>query len=275
MNTEGPSPIDDILRLCPNFVILDSEQHVFRFAHQSVQEYLEKKEEYGTRRNHAYAASRCFDIYSTKSELKSRGTPTTLQQVKRKMQQANAFRPYARLYCPVHYRSVEGYDNEDLRRSLMRFTEQNSIEDLLHLQRVSDYIWQPTDRDSQSWVGEERDSKAVPPFWRWSWDFHCNYEKRYDHYWELNSALETIYQAESGYALCRASARPYNVLNAACVFGFETFLKTYKVSSDDVNLRLRHGLRDREATPLHMATVAGHSHIVRFLIQKGADVNAL
>ena len=40
--SEGDITIDDLLDLCNNFVVYDDEQDVFRFAHLSVREFLEK-----------------------------------------------------------------------------------------------------------------------------------------------------------------------------------------------------------------------------------------
>ena len=53
-----PIPIETLLDLCANFVILDRELNVFRFAHLSVREFLEEREGFDTASNHAVAAER-------------------------------------------------------------------------------------------------------------------------------------------------------------------------------------------------------------------------
>ena len=59
---KGRTPIsrEVLLNLCANFVILDIELDVFRFAHLSVREFLEKKEEFDAASNHAVAAECCL-----------------------------------------------------------------------------------------------------------------------------------------------------------------------------------------------------------------------
>ena len=55
-----PIPSETLLDLCANFILLDRELDVFRFAHLSVREFLEKKEGYDTASNHAVAAECCL-----------------------------------------------------------------------------------------------------------------------------------------------------------------------------------------------------------------------
>ena len=56
---------DDLLDLCFNFLSLDVELDVFRFAHLSVREYLESKSECEPSRNHALMAECCVRYLST------------------------------------------------------------------------------------------------------------------------------------------------------------------------------------------------------------------
>ena len=57
-------PIETLLDLCANFVILDRELDVFRFAHLSVREFLEEREGFDTASNHAVAAECCLRYLS-------------------------------------------------------------------------------------------------------------------------------------------------------------------------------------------------------------------
>ena len=52
--------VEAVLDLCANFVVLDTELDVFRFAHLSVREFLEKKEGFDAASNHAVAAECCL-----------------------------------------------------------------------------------------------------------------------------------------------------------------------------------------------------------------------
>ena len=51
---------DSILNLCSNFVVLDTEQDVFRFPHLSVREYLETRSEYTAELSNSLAAESCL-----------------------------------------------------------------------------------------------------------------------------------------------------------------------------------------------------------------------
>ncbi len=62
---EAGSLENNILRLCRNLVVLDSEQRTFRFAHQSFREYLLAKSEYTAMEQHALATAKCLDVYLT------------------------------------------------------------------------------------------------------------------------------------------------------------------------------------------------------------------
>ena len=55
-----PIPSEILLDLCANFVILDRELDIFRFAHLSVREFLEEREGFDTASNHAVAAECCL-----------------------------------------------------------------------------------------------------------------------------------------------------------------------------------------------------------------------
>lgn len=52
--------INQILDLCCNLVVLDSELDTFRFAHLSVREFLEKQGEFANDRSNALAAESCL-----------------------------------------------------------------------------------------------------------------------------------------------------------------------------------------------------------------------
>src|SRR5947209_19882078 len=57
--------ITNLLHMCCNMVVLDEELDVFRFAHLSVREYLEGREDYTKIEIHILALERCIDTYIT------------------------------------------------------------------------------------------------------------------------------------------------------------------------------------------------------------------
>ena len=113
-DANSPSPENDILRLCRNLVVFDSERRLFRFSHQSVREYLLKRPEYTAVEQHNLAAERCLNIYLTE-HLEIPITPKMKQH-------NNILRRYAQVYWPVHFKHVEGSLSTQLKKSVSRFT---------------------------------------------------------------------------------------------------------------------------------------------------------
>jgi hypothetical protein len=83
-----------VLDICCNLVVLDKEIHIFRFAHLSVREYLESREDYTEYESHRLAAERCVDTLI--SEL------TSKLPLESMVKQDSVLRHYATLYWPVH-----------------------------------------------------------------------------------------------------------------------------------------------------------------------------
>ena len=110
----------DILSVCCNFVVLDLEQGVFRFAHLSVLEYLEARSEYGLFETHSLAFERCLDVYMTASIGSEREELT--------IQQNRTLKPYAELFWAVHYRNIEiSYLIGNIPEKLSQFLYRDSI----------------------------------------------------------------------------------------------------------------------------------------------------
>lgn len=58
---------DDLVDLCSSFVVYDAALDVFRFAHLSVREFLETKDDYEPDKNHAVIAKLCLKYLSNSS----------------------------------------------------------------------------------------------------------------------------------------------------------------------------------------------------------------
>lgn len=56
---------EDLVDLCSDFVVSDTELNVFRFSHLSVREFLEAKDEYRPDKTHALAVEGCLRYLST------------------------------------------------------------------------------------------------------------------------------------------------------------------------------------------------------------------
>ena len=110
---EEGSPENDVLRLCRNLVVMDSEQRTFRFAHQSVREYLLGKSEYTIMKQHALATERCLDVYLTE--------PSPDPGLSRSVQQNDFLKRYAGAYWPVHYTYVGECEFPETHAKVSRF----------------------------------------------------------------------------------------------------------------------------------------------------------
>jgi hypothetical protein len=91
--------IEDLLDACCNLVVIDLEMDVFRFAHLSVREYLESRQDYTLSDAHTLALERCLDAHT----YRPLGTPPMDSVV----QQNSIFRPYSTLYWPMHCQSLQ------------------------------------------------------------------------------------------------------------------------------------------------------------------------
>ena len=128
-NGEAGSPENDILRLCRNLVVLDSEQKTFRFAHQSVREYLLGRSEYTVMEQHARATERCLDVYLTE--------PSPSSRVPRTVQQNNILKDYAEVYWPVHYKYIEDCEFHEIQEKVSHFLMKGSRTSHFYIQWAS------------------------------------------------------------------------------------------------------------------------------------------
>jgi hypothetical protein len=87
----------NILDICCNLGVLDEELDIFRFAHLSVQEYLESRLDYTPSEGHALAVESCLLTYLEKqSQVK----------VAAKDMQHTSFQKYSTIYWLVHYQYI-------------------------------------------------------------------------------------------------------------------------------------------------------------------------
>lgn len=105
---------EDILGLCCNFVVLDTELDTFRLAHLSVREYLEGRSEYSSSNTHILAVERCLEEYATESIFSPLSERTPEQAVSHcATQRTSILWEYATLFWVVHYEKVEFHHGRD------------------------------------------------------------------------------------------------------------------------------------------------------------------
>jgi ankyrin repeat protein len=90
---------EQIVATCRNIVVHDQDLDVLRFAHLSVQDYLESRDRFTTNENESVVAERCLDVVSA--------TYSTLQVPGQTLQQNLDLQAYATVHWPFHYRNIE------------------------------------------------------------------------------------------------------------------------------------------------------------------------
>ncbi|MCJ1273176.1 hypothetical protein MMC21_000965 [Puttea exsequens] len=262
---QARSPENDILRLCCNLVVLDSERRTFRFAHQSVQEYLLTLSRYTSLEQHSLATQRCLDVYLNTSTLASSALLS--------IQQNEVFRDYAQIYWPVHYTCIKDTELPEIEEMVSRFLVQESTTSQLY----------------KDWVSHLQSR------------FHTYFLTGN----LISQSLGLAWFDSLGARLRFPMSRPETPVSLACAFGLLRFLETYPLSESDLKQVYQVGmdrytaliiaaheghqqvvqlLLDRGAninalyghydTALMVASGEGHHQVTRLLLDKGADINA-
>ena len=260
---EEGSPENDVLRLCRNFVVIDSEQRTFRFAHQSVREYLLGKLEYTVMRQHALATERCLDVYLTE--------PAPGLRISRNVQQNDILEAYAGAYWPVHYTYVGECDFPKTHEKVSRF--------LMEGTRTSNYYlqWVSSIRSKDDEHGNPGLNQAL------------GLVRRDPLRWQLYSAIstpETYRSVACAFGFSKFLKEPalsimevnqcqkvgqydYTFLLFAVEYGYDQIVQLLLDRGADVNAQGR-----LYGNALQAASERGHDKIVQMLLDRGADVNA-
>ena len=262
-----------LLDLCFNFVVLDKDLNIFRFAHLSVREYLEAKGCYETAMSHAMAAEWC--LYQLTSNFKM---------------EYDTFVPfeYAYWYWPLHLsKSGDRRRKEKLGMLFQEFVKPRSpafrryshmIKTLLGRKKVV------ADGYMKRRIGSMISSPPDPVFAACAWGFCEIVEARPDvqpkSFSLLNSQLHTplIVSCEFGqYEMASLLLDRGFGLEAKGFDGATALAGAVMYGHDDVvQLLLERGANIQEAETPQLCTAAfkGYENIVKLLINHSADVNA-
>ncbi|KAF6809884.1 ankyrin repeat domain-containing protein [Colletotrichum musicola] len=244
--------LNQVMVLCANLVIMDAKCNIIRFAHQSVQDFLQRQEAFATASAHSLLASVCLDTCL-------RG-PSTTFDLSLKIP-SDGFYVYAAMYWPVHSEIALALD-----------TETGSTNTLTHdvTTFIFDEEWETT-LPFDSWISSIQEISRIIP------KYHV-----------MNPILEAIPGSEFGFlfllstfglsdvldtVLSNISELNVNIQNnightplyLAASFGHLKSIKT--LVSRGANINVECGWY---GSPLHVASFSGHLEVVDLLLQLGA-----
>ena len=232
-----PLSLDLLLDLCFNFIDVDSQLNVFRFAHLSVREYLESKSDYERTSNHALAAECCVRLLSSDEVIKRGG-------------------------CVGHIATDETTDPtfwEDIALRLTDFHEYACIHWAFHLASSGNFRLNSPLIDLSYAFMMDHEQATSDAYWVWNRDaYWCCLNMRYGDFMGLRDELR--------WAISSYAAADY--LFAACVWGFEDILKIrIRAALNPINGQVIHD----SGRALGLAAKFGKYTAVRLLLEHGAD----
>ena len=238
LDPENPplSP-DSLLDLCFNFLDVDTQLDVFRFAHLSVREYLESKSDYGSTGNHALAAECCVRLLSSDEIVKRGGSVR-------------------------HIGTDESTDPTFWKYTALRLTdfhEYACVHWSFHLAHSGDLrLISPLKDTSYAFMMDHQQATSEA-YWVWSRDAYlCSHHMSYSEYNGLRDELR--------WAISSHVAADY--LFAACVWGFEDILQIrVRAALTPINGQVIHD----SGRALALAANFGRFTAVRLLLEHGAD----
>ncbi|KAH0335580.1 ankyrin, partial [Aureobasidium melanogenum] len=267
---------DDVLEFCRNLVIADEESEIdtLRFAHLSVQEFLEKKEGYDEDSLHTFAASRCLEEFSS-SRRKSWDEET------RPDPNANSFYAYSVVNWVYHSLKVKTR-SDDLCEKLESFLRDDDAfgnwkHDALESTERQEYFSSVTDFENPCLNGHKPTQTFViaklgliDAFEEHSgldWNYNNIKGEAPIHVAAFADNLEIVKRliGEKEVDVNHQADTTFGPLLAACVNGHKEVVE-YLLSLDGVEVNCR---SDFGKTPLIAAAKAGNHDLCRLLLEKG------
>ena len=237
-----PLLIETVLDLCANFVVLDTELDVFRFAHLSVREFLEKKEGFDAASNHAIAAECClrylldvnpwYEVYTHDWITEDNGVPSRRRRA--------AFRNLCHEYSCVYW--------------------------LFHLNESSAHRYRPP-LNALFWTFMVDDQNSVTRPCAYWVDLinvsHCQSDLDGWDNFACRLSCGEVYQIN--YNQCKYLC----LMLVASAWNFCDVLQ-YCISMDSHVVRLTHPMSNN--TPLHAACRCGSVDAAKLLVDNGAGM---
>jgi len=260
-NEYGPSPVRDVLRLCRNLVVVDSKKRVFRFAHQSVREYLQRRQEYTEKEQHSFATVRCLDVYLAELSPASLG-PNLVQQNR-------VLKSYAEIYWPLHYKYVEDYDSDELRERILLFAKNGSKRSPLHDKWASDMrarIGEKSLWNSSRSLGFAHADPVGEKLFFASFGY-LNTACAFGLTSFIKASEPSLTDLNQRYVIESSDGEAYTLLMIAARQGEDQTVQLLLREGADISVSKEHSV-------LELASGRGHEHVVRTLLDNGADIDA-
>ena len=231
----------ELLDMCCNLVVEDSELDIFRFGHLSVREYFEGRAGFDENEIHTCALDSCAQVYSENAERDRTG-----------------FSSYAAFFWPIHFQFIEADDLPDrLRKILNRFLV-NYDEASSPFARWLAMVTDEWGFDDYSYRGEVSNCQSSPPnplFVACAFDLM-----------PLMTYLDKTGNVDWG---CRNKYMK-TPLHVAASCGHEEIVRYLCERGATLESRDRAGY-----TPLHSAAFSGRRAVIEELLHHGADIEAL
>ncbi|KAJ5947861.1 hypothetical protein N7466_000876 [Penicillium verhagenii] len=282
---------EGLLSLCNNFLIVDAQLEVWRFPHLSVREYLEKKPDWSLSDAQSHAASTCLSYmmkaYQTKdldinSESEKKETPINSSETGESdngFGKSHPFHLYLRHTWYQHLRLVKETEEAKLKPLLKLFLGSP------HSSSMQYRNWhQLAFQDTRSWGT------------LWNNEFHA---VRYFGMDSPRDIMDEISPSNSAIlAVCRFSfpdvfadwyeegaiditcqnKRGANLLFLSALAGSTSICKLLVQGEIDVNFILDTNYemgQTQHKSALSAAAIHGNLEIVKYLVEAGANVNAV
>ena len=255
---------NDIIRSCRNLVAVDAQREHFRFAHQSVREYLLAREEYTPEEQHALAAERCLDVYLTEIS-------PNLVNAKSLQRDAN-LKEYSSFYWPVHYKYAENSGSQALERKIAAFMTQGSTTSPAYTRWASELDPGFSSFDSLVY-GDEHDqilgerlrlASAEPKTYLSALCAFGFSSLMKDRRLTFEDCNQVICPQRTYFSLSFSQLSQYSLLSVASREGHDQIVEMLLIQGADVN-----GQIDGWSA-LHFASRNGHESTVRILLDKSA-----
>jgi ankyrin repeat protein len=255
-----PLTNENILGLCCNFVVLDTELDTFRFTHLSVREYLEGRPEYAVNEINALAMERCLEVYLYNQRTVHALEPTA--------EQHNQLCRYATLYWPSHYQNLdEKWRKEYFSIKVEKFLFQGQdvnpsftkwIQNILQFCELTSRFGPNRDSRYISFKHRLRAVYSSPPTPLFT---ACIFG-----FFEILEKLNTIENNNWN----QKNSEGYNALHLAIRSGHDAVVKLLlekgaELESKDTNFG---------QTPLSLAAENGNDAVVKLLLEKGAELES-